>query len=166
MWGRVLTAGQCEVRKSSWVWRYKLGTPVFGEFILLFSADPLKLCRAGWGESLQLFSGLSREVRSGSSPGSGWATQGHSESRSTPALSWLCLGSFPSWKVNCCPSLRSWALWNRFSSGISIHSPQICALTQSSLGALRTFLRPDIGVRLSKSCPIYWSYRWWTSIKL
>ena len=25
----------------------------------------------------QLFSGLSRDVRSGSSPGSGWATQGH-----------------------------------------------------------------------------------------
>jgi hypothetical protein len=40
----------------------------------------------------QLFSGLSRDVPSGSSPGSGWATQGHSEicPEATPALSWLC----------------------------------------------------------------------------
>ena len=36
--------------------------PVFGEFLPFFSADHLK---------------LSRNVRSGSSPGSPWATQGH-----------------------------------------------------------------------------------------
>ena len=47
---------------------------------------PNLLCRSsqtlsGWMGSVaaQLFSGLSRDVRSGSSPGSGWATQGHSE---------------------------------------------------------------------------------------
>jgi hypothetical protein len=45
------------------------------------------LCRSsqalsGWmgNVTAQLFSGLSRNVKSGSSPGSGWATQGHSES--------------------------------------------------------------------------------------
>ena len=31
-----------------------------------------------WSVTAQLFSGLSRDVGSGSSPGSGWATQGHS----------------------------------------------------------------------------------------
>uniref|UniRef100_A0A8C7QJU2 RHO family interacting cell polarization regulator 1 n=1 Tax=Oncorhynchus mykiss TaxID=8022 RepID=A0A8C7QJU2_ONCMY len=37
------------------------------------------LLRSGWMGSVaaQLFSGLSRDVRSGSSPGSGWATEGH-----------------------------------------------------------------------------------------
>jgi hypothetical protein len=40
----------------------------------------------------QLSSGLSRAVWSGSSPGSSWATQGHSETcpEATPVLSWLC----------------------------------------------------------------------------
>ena len=72
--------------ESSWVWRYKLGTPVSREFLPLFSADPLKLIAA------QLFSGLSRDVRSGSSPGTGSATQRDSETcpEATPALSWLC----------------------------------------------------------------------------
>ena len=31
--------------ESSWVWRYKLGTPEFGEFLPFFSVDPLKLCQ-------------------------------------------------------------------------------------------------------------------------
>ena len=35
--------------KSYWVWRSKLGTPIFGEFLPFFSADPLKLCQVGWG---------------------------------------------------------------------------------------------------------------------
>jgi hypothetical protein len=34
--------------KSSWVWRYKLGTPVFGEFLPFLLADPLKLCQVSW----------------------------------------------------------------------------------------------------------------------
>ena len=43
----------------------------------------------------QLFSGLSRDVRSDSSPGSSWATQGHSENVwPTPAIQLLrCIGS-------------------------------------------------------------------------
>ncbi len=31
----------------------------------------------------------------------------------------VCLGSLSCWKVNLRPSLRSWALWRRFSSRIS-----------------------------------------------
>ena len=41
--------------ESSWVWRYTLGTPVFGEFLTFFSADPLKLCQVGWGASLHRY---------------------------------------------------------------------------------------------------------------
>ena len=45
----------------------------------IFSADPQGL--SGWTGSVpaQLFSGFSRDIRSGSRPGSRWATQGHSE---------------------------------------------------------------------------------------
>ncbi len=32
----------------------------------------------------------------------------------------VCLGSLSCWKVNLQPSLRSWALWRRFSSRISL----------------------------------------------
>jgi hypothetical protein len=61
--------------------------------------SPILLCRSsqalsGWMGSVaaQLFSGLSGDVRLGSSPGSGWATQGHSKTcpEANPALSWLC----------------------------------------------------------------------------
>jgi hypothetical protein len=38
--------------ESSWVWLYKIGTPVFGEFLPFFSADPLKVCQVGCGPSL------------------------------------------------------------------------------------------------------------------
>ncbi len=34
----------------------------------------------------------------------------------------VCLGSLSCWKVNLRPSLRSWALWRRFSSRISLYS--------------------------------------------
>ncbi len=33
----------------------------------------------------------------------------------------VCLGSLSCWKVNLWPSLRSWALWRRFSSRISLY---------------------------------------------
>ena len=77
--------------------------------------SPILLCRSSQALSgrigsatAQLFSGLSRDVRLGSSPGSGWATQGHSETclEATPVFS-VCLGSLSCWKVNLCPSLRS-----------------------------------------------------------
>ena len=54
----------------------------------------------------QLFSGLSRNARSGSSPGSGWATQGHSDLYRNHSLV-VCLGSLSCWKVNLRPSRRA-----------------------------------------------------------
>ena len=70
--------------------RYELGTPVFGEFLSFFSADPLKLCQIGWGALLHSYFQVSLQL--GSSPASGWATQGHSETcpKATPVMSWLC----------------------------------------------------------------------------
>ena len=72
----------------------KHGTPVFGEILPFFTADPQAL--SGWMGSIaaQLFSGLSRDVRSGS--------------RTFRDLSWshscvvsaVCLGSLSCWKVN------------------------------------------------------------------
>ena len=65
----------------------------------IWGVSPIVLCRSsqalsGWMGSIaaQLFSGLSRDVYSGSSLGCGWASQGHSETcpEATPALSWLC----------------------------------------------------------------------------
>ncbi len=82
------------------------------------------LCKSSQAQSYwmgttsgQPFSGLSRNVRQGSSQGSGWATLGHSQScpKATPVLPWLCLGSLSCWKVNLLPSLRFRMLWTRFS---------------------------------------------------
>jgi hypothetical protein len=42
--------------------RYKLGTPVFGEFLPFFTADPLKLCQVGWGASLHRYFQISPEM--------------------------------------------------------------------------------------------------------
>ena len=48
--------------ESSWVWRFKLGIPVFGEFLPFFSADPRKLCQVGWGALLHSYSQVSQEM--------------------------------------------------------------------------------------------------------
>ena len=48
--------------ESSWVWHYKLGTPVFGEFLPFFSADPLKLRQVGWGALLYTYFQVSPEM--------------------------------------------------------------------------------------------------------
>ena len=39
-----------------------LGTPVFGEFLPFYSANPLKLCQVGWGASLQSYFQVSPEM--------------------------------------------------------------------------------------------------------
>jgi hypothetical protein len=77
--------------KSSSLWCYKLGTAWGVSNILLCRSSLALPGRMGIVTS-QLFSGLFRDVRSGSSPGSGLATKGHSETcpKATPALSWLC----------------------------------------------------------------------------
>ena len=65
----------------------------------VWGVSPILLCRSSQALSghigsvaAQLFSGFSRDARSGSSPGSGWTTQAHSETchEATTALSLLC----------------------------------------------------------------------------
>ena len=50
------------ITASSWVWRYKLGTPVFGKFLPFFSWDPLNLCQVGSGASLYIYFQVSPEM--------------------------------------------------------------------------------------------------------
>ncbi len=56
----------------------------------------------------------------------------------------VCLGSLSCWKVNLRPSLRSWALWRRFSSRISLY--------------LAAFIFPSIATSrpVLSSCPCSW----------
>ena len=112
-------------------------------FLGIWGVSPILLCRSsqalsGWRGRVpaQLFSGLSRDVRLGSSPGSGWATQGHwdlSQSHSCVVLA-ACLGSLSCWMVKLRTNLRSWALWSRFSWRISLYfAPFIFSLILTSL---------------------------------
>ncbi len=79
----------------------KDATSLFGDPLPFLLADPLQFCQVGW--------------------------LGHS--RTVTELLWshsfvilaVCLGSLSCWKVNLRPSLRSWALWRRFSSRISLY---------------------------------------------
>ncbi len=81
---------------------------------------------SGWMVNVggQPFLGLSRDAQLGFKSGL-WL--GHS--RTVTELLWshsfvilaVCLGSLSCWKVNLWPSLRSWALWRRFSSRISLY---------------------------------------------
>ena len=109
--------------KSSWVWLYKLGTPVFVEFLPFFSADPLKLSQVGWGVSLHSYFQVSPEMldrfKSGLWLGHSRTFRDLSRSHSCVVLA-VCLGSLSRYKWNLGPSLRSWALWSRFSSMISV----------------------------------------------
>ena len=106
----------------SWVWRYKIGTIVFGEFIPFFSADPCKLCQVGWGALLHSYFQVSPEmldwVQVRALAGPSRTFRDLSRSHSCVILA-VCLGLLSCWKVNLRPSLRFWALWNRFSSRIS-----------------------------------------------
>ena len=42
--------------------QYKLGQPVFGQFLPFFSADLLNLCQVGWGASLHSYFQVSPEI--------------------------------------------------------------------------------------------------------
>ncbi len=97
----------------------------------IWGSSAIPPCRSspvlsGWMVNVggQPFLGLSRDAQLGLSQGSGWAIQ-----ETVTELLWshsfiilaVCLGSLSCWKVNLRPSLRSWALWRRFSSRISLY---------------------------------------------
>ncbi len=97
----------------------------------IWGSSAIPPCRSspvlsGWMVNVggQPFLGLSRDAQLGFKSGL-WL--GHS--RTVTELLWshsfvilaVCLGSLSCWKVNLRPSLRSWALWRRFSSRISLY---------------------------------------------
>ena len=118
------TFGRDYSLESSWVWHYKLGTPVFGEFLPYYYAYLLNLCQVGWGVSLHSYFQVSPEMidqfKSGFWRGLSRTFRNLSRSHSCVVLA-VCLGSLSSWKVNLHPSLRSWVIWSRFLSGISLY---------------------------------------------
>ena len=94
-----------------------------------WGVSPILLCRSsealsGWMGSVapQLFSILYRDVRSDSGRWLGHSRTSRDLYRShyCVVLS-MCLGSLFCWKVNFYPNLRSWVLWSRFSSRISLY---------------------------------------------
>ena len=122
--------------KSFWIWCHKLGTPIFGQFCPFLFGAPLKLHQVGWKASVHSHFQISPEMFNRIQSGL-WL--GHS--RTFIDLSWshsfeilaLCLGSLPCWKMNRRPSLRSRALWSRFSARMSLY---IAAIFPSILTSL------------------------------
>ena len=48
----IVEAPLAEIYSLKFLWYDATGTPVFGEFLPFFPADPLKLCQVGWGASV------------------------------------------------------------------------------------------------------------------
>ena len=108
--------------ESSWVWRYLLGTAVFGEFLPFFSADPLKLCQVGWGASVHSHFQVSPkmfdqvQVR---------AFRDLSQSHSCVVLA-VYFGHCPVGRWTFAP------VWRPERSGAGFHQGPLCTLLHSS----------------------------------
>ena len=118
--------------KAFWIWCHKHGTPIFGQFCPFLFAAPLKLHQVGWEASVHShFSDLSRDFQSDSSLGSGWATQGHSQScPEAPSLI--------SWYLSCLLRVvvllkdePSPSVWGQEHSGAGFHPGCLCTLLHS-----------------------------------
>ena len=97
--------------KSFIIWSHKLGTPVFGQFCPFLFTEPLELYQVGWGASLHSLFQISPEMFNRIQV-LGWL--GHS--RTFTELSWS-----HTFNIYRHPSLRSRALWSRFSSRMSLY---------------------------------------------
>ena len=118
-------------RLQPWVY---LGMTLQAWHTYIWGVSHIFLCRSsqslsGWMGSIaaQLFSGLSTDVRSGSSPDFGWATQGQSETcpKATPVLSWLCA-------YGHCPVGEPSSQSIPKSSGAGFHQGSLFTLLRSS----------------------------------
>lgn len=118
--------------KHLWQWlqpQVFLGMMLQAWHICIWGVSPILLCRfsqalSGWIGSVaaQLFS-LQRCLigfKFGLLLGHSWTFRHLSRSHSCVSLA-VCLGSLSCWKVNLHPSRRSWALWSRCSSRISLY---------------------------------------------
>ena len=110
--------------KSSWEWSNKFFTTGFGNVLPFLHADPLNSVRLGgerwWTAIFRFLQRCSIGFKSGL-----WLCH----SRTFTELFWnhsfvilaVCLGLLACWKVNVRPILRSWTLWKRFLSRISMY---------------------------------------------
>ena len=116
--------------KQLWQWlqpQIFLGMTLQAWHTCICGVSPILLRRSsqplsGWMRSIaaQLFSGLSRDVWSGSCPGSGRATQGHSKT-------WLCAsGRSPVGRWTFTP------VWSPENSGAGFHQGSLCTVLCSS----------------------------------
>ena len=125
--------------KSLWKWIQSwvfLGRMLQVWHTFIWGVSPILLyissqTLSGWMGSVtaQLFSGLSRDDWSGSSLGSGWATQGHSDTcpKATLVLSWLCAyGRCPVGRWTFTP------VWGLESSGWGFYQVSLFTLLHSS----------------------------------
>ena len=117
--------------KSSWVWRYKLGTPVFGEFLPFFSTDPLKLCQVGWGALLHSYFQVALEIFDWVQV---WALAGPLKTiqRLVPKPLLRCLGCVLR-VVILLEGEPSKPFWGLERSGAGFHQGSFCTLLRSSL---------------------------------
>ena len=122
---------------SSWVWRNKLGTPVFGEFLPFFSADPIKLYQNGCGALLHSYFQVSPEM----------FDRVQARALAGPLKDIQRLVPKPLLRCPGCvlrvvvllegPSLRFWVFWSRFLSRISLYfSPFIFASILTSFPSI------------------------------
>ena len=137
------TFGSDYIFVFSWVCLYQLSTSGFWDFLPFFLVDLFKLRQVGWGESvnsnLQVFPHILNGIQVGL-----WL--GHSRtltflfwSHSSVALA-ECLGSLSCLNVNLRCSLRSSALWSRFSSRICLY--------------LVPLVVPSLSLQVSQSLPL------------
>jgi hypothetical protein len=98
-----------------------LGTPVFGEFLPFFSADPLKLCEVGWGASLHsYFRSLQRYLIRYLIRFKSGLLVGQSRTLRPVPKPLQCFGSVLRVVVLLESEPSLW-IWSRFSSRISVH---------------------------------------------
>ncbi len=100
---------------ASSLFGYHMTRFAYQNFAIICHSSPLKVCQVGWGR--RTFSGFFRNIWLGSSPGSGWSTQGHSQ---------------------CCvyTILAVWMLW----TGFSLRTSQYFA----ALGFCSTLMSPSV----------------------
>jgi hypothetical protein len=121
----------CTLLKHIWQWLQPqaiLGMTTQARHNCIWVASPILLCRSsqtmsGWECCCTaIFRSLQRcsiRFKSGLWLGHSMTFRDLSWSHSCVFLA-VCLGSLSCWKVNLHPSLRSWDLWSRFSSRISV----------------------------------------------
>ena len=117
--------------ESSLVWRDKLCTPGFGDFLLLFSAHPFKLLQVGWELSMDCHFQVSPEMTGNEFKSGLWLSPQRTFTESSLSYSctvWLCV-------YGHCPVER-WTFgpdWGPECSVLGLYYGYLCAMHLSAL---------------------------------